>query len=242
MKTKHKLDQVSKIILVAAGKGGVGKSTISLALAEQLATQGAKVGIVDADIYGPSIPTMLGIFQKPDAIDGKIIPIESRGIKAISMGLLVSPESAVVWRGPMANKAIFQLLSGVQWGALDYLIIDTPPGTGDIHISILENYQIDGVVIVTTPQKIAALDVSKAIDLYKKFHVPIMGIVENMSGSFSGEAGRQLAAQHGLKLLARVPLIAEVASNADMGKAIGHLMMSLLPSGLTRGSCAAQDF
>jgi ATP-binding protein involved in chromosome partitioning len=229
MKIKHKLDQVSKIILVAAGKGGVGKSTISLALAEQLTSQGALVGIVDADIYGPSIPMMLGLTSKPDAVDGKIIPLESRGIKAMSMGMLVPSKSAVVWRGPMANKAIFQLIYGVAWGALDYLIIDTPPGTGDIHLSILENYHIDGVMIVTTPQKIAALDVGKAIDLYKKFHVPIMGIIENMSGAFVGNAGEELAKIHGVPLLACIPLIREVSENADEGKAIGHLIENIIP-------------
>ncbi len=230
MKIKHKLNNVSKIILVAAGKGGVGKSTIALALAEQLTDQGAKVGIADSDIYGPSIPSMLGLQDKPDSIDGKIIPLESRGIEAMSMGFLVPAESAVVWRGPMANKAVFQLISGVKWSKLDYLIIDTPPGTGDIHISILENYEIDGVVIVTTPQKIVALDVTKAIDLYKKFHVPIMGIVENMSGLFGGSAGADLTKEHGVKLIARVPFVAEVTKAGDMGAKIGHLIDCVIPN------------
>jgi len=231
VKIKHKLDAVSKILLVAAGKGGVGKSTIALCLAEQLAAQGAKVGLADADIYGPSIPMMLGITQKPDAINGKIIPIETRGIKVISMGLLTPPESAIVWRGPMANKAILQLLSGTAWGELDYLIIDTPPGTGDIHISILENYHIDGVMIVTTPQKVAANDVVKAIDLYKKFNATIMGIVENMSGAFAGSAGNDLARANGIKLIAQVPIISAISENADAGQPIGHLIESVIPRG-----------
>ena len=228
MKLKRKIDQVSKIILVAAGKGGVGKSTISVALAEQLASQGARVGLADADIYGPSIPHMFGITEKPEVEDGKMLPILSRGIKIISIALLVNAGEAIVWRGPMANKAIFQLLSGVKWGELDYLIIDTPPGTGDIHISILENYHIDGVMIVTTPQRVAALDVNKAIDLYEKFDVPIMGIVENMSGAFSGNAGEEIARAAGVKLLAKIPLKPEIGANADEGRAISHLIGNLL--------------
>lgn len=230
MKIKNKIEQVSKIILVAAGKGGVGKSTISVALAEQLANQGAKVGLVDADIHGPSIPHMFNLSKKPEIEDNKMLPIISRGIKIISMALLVDQGSAVIWRGPMASKAVFQLLSLVKWGKLDYLIIDTPPGTGDIHISILENYYIDGVVIVTTPQKLVALDVNKAIDLYKKFDVPIMGIVENMSDAFSGDAGAELAKMHGVKLLARIPLISNIGINADLGHAIGHLIDTIIPN------------
>lgn len=228
MKLKRKIDQVSKIILVAAGKGGVGKSTISVALAEQLAAQGARVGLADADIYGPSIPHMFGITQKPEVAEGKIIPIISRGIKIISIAMLVNSEGAIVWRGPMASKAIFQLLSAVKWGELDYLIIDTPPGTGDIHISILENYYIDSVMIVTTPQKVAALDVNKAIDLYRKFDVPIMGVVENMSDVFEGNAGQDIAEAAGVRLIAKIPLNSQIGSNADQGKAIGKLIGNLL--------------
>lgn len=230
MKVKRNIDQVAKIILVAAGKGGVGKSTVSTLLAEQLSAQGARVGIADADIYGPSIPHMFGISERPEVEEGKIIPIVSRGIKVISIAMLVNSEGAIVWRGPMATKAIFQLLSGVKWGELDYLIIDTPPGTGDIHISILENYHIDGVMIVTTPQKVAALDVNKAVDLYRKFEVPIMGVIENMSDAFIGNAGQEIADAAGVRLIARIPLNRDIGVNADNGMAIGSLVSNVIPS------------
>lgn len=227
-KTKLKIDKVKQIIIVASGKGGVGKSTISVAMAEQLADQGAKVGIIDADIYGPSIPTIMALKGKPEVSGNKMVPLVSRGIKVISMGFLVDPESAIAWRGPMSTKAMYQLFFGVEWGELDYLIVDTPPGTGDVHLSLLENYNIDGVIIVTTPQKIAVADVIKAIDLYQKFSIPIWGIVENMSDAFDGNGGETIAAKYCIPLIAKIPLNREISTKSDNGEQIGRLIPRLL--------------
>lgn len=228
--TKNKLpiDGVSRVILVSSGKGGVGKSTIAKALAEQLAFQGAKVGIVDADIYGPSIPTMFGVHQKPELDGTKMLPIIKDGIKIMSIGFLSAPGSAIAWRGPMATKAIYQILSLVNWGKLDYLIVDTPPGTGDIHLSLLENYQIDSVLIVTTPQKIAASDAIKAIDLYQKFSVPITGIIENMSDYFPGNNGEILSSHYLIPLIAKIPMNKDIARICDAGRTIGQMLPMLL--------------
>lgn len=227
---KRKIDQIAQVILVASGKGGVGKSTISVALAEQLRAQGAKIGLIDADIYGPSIPLMMGINHKPEVQNNKIIPLESRNIKVMSIGFMTGASGAIAWRGPMTTKVIHQLLSAVEWGKLDYLIIDTPPGTGDIHLSLLENYHIDGVIMVTTPQKIAASDVIKGIDLYKKFSVPILGIVENMSDIFPGNNGEKVAAEFDIPLIAKLPFNKEIAHESDQGKAIGHLIKRVIPT------------
>lgn len=228
---KRKIEQITQIILIASGKGGVGKSTISVALAEQLTAQGAKVGLVDADIYGPSIPLMMGLSQKPEVENNKIIPLESRSIKVMSIGFMTGSSGAIAWRGPMTTKAIYQLLSVVEWGALDYLIIDTPPGTGDIHLSLLENYHIDGVIMVTTPQKIAASDVIKGIDLYQKFSVPILGIVENMSDIFPGNNGEEIASKFNIPLIAKLPFKKEIVAESDQGNKIGHLMTNVIPAG-----------
>lgn len=228
MKNKLHIDGVSQVILVSSGKGGVGKSTVAKALAEQLAMQGANVGIVDADIYGPSIPTMFGVHQKPDLDGTKMLPVMKDGIKIMSIGFLSAPGSAIAWRGPLATKAIYQILSLVNWGKLDYLIIDTPPGTGDIHLSLLENYHIDSVVIVTTPQKISAIDVIKAIDLYRKFSVPIRGIIENMSDCFSGNNGEILSNHYSIPLIAQIPMNKEISRICDEGGKIGTLLPVLL--------------
>ncbi|MBP7190502.1 MAG: Mrp/NBP35 family ATP-binding protein [Rickettsiaceae bacterium] len=227
-KTKLEIDRVKQILIVASGKGGVGKSTISVAIAEQLTSQGAKVGIIDADIYGPSIPTILGLSGKPELSGNKMVPLISRGIKVISMGFLVSADSAIAWRGPMSTKAMYQLFCCTNWGDLDHLIVDTPPGTGDIHLSLLENYNIDGTIIVTTPQKIAVADVIKAIDLYKKFSVPIWGIVENMSDAFSGTGGTDLAKKYNIPLIAQIPLNKEISERTDKAIEIGSIMPRLL--------------
>ena len=180
-KQKTKLDKISNVILVSSGKGGVGKSTIASNIAISLAESGYKVGLLDSDVYGPSIPRIFNINQKPDIKDGLIQPHEEQNIKLMSMGFLVPEGSALVWRGPMLTKAIHQLFKLTNWGNLDYLIVDTPPGTGDIHLSIAENYVIDGAVIVTTPQKLALIDAFKAVDMYDKLKIKIMGIIENMS-------------------------------------------------------------
>ncbi|WP_341757769.1 MULTISPECIES: Mrp/NBP35 family ATP-binding protein [unclassified Candidatus Tisiphia] len=225
-KVKHFIDGVKKIILVASGKGGVGKSTITALIAEQLNLEGYKVGIVDADIYGPSIPQIFGISGVPEIVYNKMTPLKSRGIEIISIGFLIKDHSAIVWRGPMASKTIYQLLSLTHWQELDYLIIDMPPGTGDIHLSILENYQLDGVIIVTTPQKMAAIDVVRSIDLYRKFNLPILGIIENMSylvepssgkkiQIFNGNSGENFAKEYNIPLICKIPIEPKLSYNCD---------------------------
>lgn len=225
-KVKHLIAGVKKIILIASGKGGVGKSTVAALIAEQLNMQGYKVGIMDADIYGPSIPHIFGVSGVPEIVNNKMIPLESRNIKIISIGLLIQNHSAAIWRGPIASKTIYQLLSLTDWSELDYLIIDIPPGTGDIHLSILENYQLDGVIIVTTPHKMSQIDVVRSIDLYKKFNLPILGMIENMSylvepGSqkiiqtFSQNSGKNFAAEHNIPFIGKIPLDSRVSYNCD---------------------------
>ena len=239
-KVKHYIDNVRNIILVAAGKGGVGKSTIAVAIAEGLQTLGKKVGIVDADIYGPSIPQMFGIEGVPEVTGNKMIPHDARGIQINSIGFLTKG-AAVAWRGPMASKAIYQLLSVTAWKDLDYLIIDMPPGTGDIHLSILENYHVTGAVIVTTPQKISQIDVQKAIDLYRKFNLNIYGIIENMSylvdastgdhiQIFAGESGKYLSEKYNIPLIAKLPLVPQLSASCDNGKPLNDLISIPLDS------------
>lgn len=186
--SKAVLPDVKNIIMVASGKGGVGKSTVSVNLALGLAKEGAKVGILDADIYGPSIPIMLGIRnEKPmmTEVNGKgmIVPIEAHGVKAMSIGILVDERQAMIWRGPMASSALKQFVSDVLWGELDYLIIDLPPGTGDVHLTLVQAVPVTGAVIVSTPQAVAAADAKKAIMMFKQpqINIPILGMVENMA-------------------------------------------------------------
>ena len=227
-KTKIHIENVKKLILIAAGKGGVGKSTISALLAHKLTTDGNKVGIIDADIYGPSIPNIFALKGKPKLEDSKMIPLKNYGIAINSIGFLTEPGASVTWRGPMISKALYQLLSLTKWDNLDYLIVDTPPGTGDIHLSLLQNYKIDKIYMVTTPQKVAEIDVSRAINLYKKFNIKVAGIIENMSAYndpftgnqiklFSGNAGRQLSSEHNIPLLAQIPIMPELSSACDQG-------------------------
>jgi ATP-binding protein involved in chromosome partitioning len=226
---KHYIDNVKKVILVASGKGGVGKSTISVALAEILQKQGNKVGIVDADIYGPSIPTMLGVSEKPELLDKKFIPIKHKDFQIMSMGFLVPEDGPVAWRGPMATKSIYQILSATLWEDLDYLIIDMPPGTGDIHLSILENYNIDEVYMVTSPSLVSLKDVERAIALYKKFELNIVGLVENMvSDMFPGNAAEVLSKKYDIPVIGRVPLKRQIAESGDKGDGIGEFVEEYL--------------
>lgn len=223
------LDGVKNIYLVASGKGGVGKSTITALLAYKLKNMGKKVGIIDADIYGPSIPNIFGIYEKPQIENNRMIPLEKEGILLNSIGFLSDPKSALSWRGPMVSKAIYQLMSLTNWGELDYLLIDTPPGTGDIHLSLLQNYQIDCAYIVTLPQKISQIDVEKAINLYQKFGIKIAAIIENMSylGNldsqektkiFPGNAGNEIAEQFDISDVVHMPIIPTLADDCDLGK------------------------
>ncbi|ABY72117.1 Mrp/NBP35 family ATP-binding protein [Rickettsia rickettsii] len=223
-KPKHFVENVKKIILVASGKGGVGKSTISALIAQQLSLANYRVGIVDADIYGPSIPHIFGINEVPQTKDGRIIPVLAQSIEIISIGFLVKDRSAIIWRGPMASKTIYQLLSVTKWDNLDYLIIDMPPGTGDIHLSILENYHLDGVIIVTTPQKISEIDVIRSIDLYQKLNLPILGIIENMSYMLKNNSGGHLSQKYNIPLIAQIPITPQIAEACDKSLPLTNLL------------------
>lgn len=222
---------VKKIILIASGKGGVGKSTVASYIAIQLEKMGKRVALVDADIYGPSIPRMCGTNVKAATQDGNLLPIIAHNIKLISMGFLIDEGQAAIWRGPMVTKALHQLIRLTNWQfdnePVDYMIIDTPPGTGDVHLSLASNYAIDGAVIVSTPQVIATQDAQKAIEMFNKLHIPILGVVENMSfyndsagqrAYIFGQGGTErLATQNNLELLGQIPLDSDVVSNADVG-------------------------
>lgn len=189
------LPGVKNTIAVASGKGGVGKSTVAVNLAVTLAKEGARVGLIDADIYGPSIPLMLGIKEKPRVYQNensvKMIPLESYGIKVISIGLLVEDNAPVIWRGPMASGAIKQFMSDVDWGELDYLIFDMPPGTGDIQLTLVQTIPLTGAVIVTTPQEVSLIDARKALKMFTRVNVPVLGVVENMSYFIAPDTGKQ---------------------------------------------------
>jgi ATP-binding protein involved in chromosome partitioning len=215
---------VRKIILVSSGKGGVGKSTVASNLAITLNKLGKKVGLVDADIYGPSIPTIFGTSQKPVIENDKMTPIKKFGVKIMSIGFLVKDEEALVWRGPMTTKMLYQLIRLSNWDydgeQLDYLIVDTPPGTGDVHLSLAENYKIDGVVIVTLPQLLSIKDASKSIVMYQKIGVPILGVVENMGGIFGNSSVNVIEQKFGIKLLGRIPFIQDIAISSDIGTPI----------------------
>lgn len=225
------LDQIKNIVAVASGKGGVGKSTVAVNLALAWAAQGARVGILDADIYGPSQPLMLGLEgQRPSSADGKHLkPLTSHGIGAMSIGFLVDAEQPMVWRGPMVTQALTQLLSETHWGSLDYLVVDMPPGTGDIQLTLAQRVPVAGAVIVTTPQDIALADARKGLKMFEKVSVPVLGIVENMSihvcsscghaeHIFGSGGGARMAAQYGVKLLGELPLDASIREEADGGR------------------------
>ena len=230
------LPGVKNIIAVVSGKGGVGKSTVSANLALALAKGGASVGLMDADIYGPSVPIMFGVRgERPlmREVEGKalIIPLERYGIKLLSIGLLVDEKNAVVWRGPMASSAIRQFITDVEWGELDYLVIDMPPGTGDIHLTLMQTAPVTGVVVVTTPQDVALADAKKGIAMFgqAQLNVPIIGLIENMSyftpaelpGSkyyiFGKEGGRRLADEYDLPFLGQIPLVQGIREGGDQG-------------------------
>jgi ATP-binding protein involved in chromosome partitioning len=224
------LGAVRNIVAVASGKGGVGKSTVAANLALAWARQGAKVGILDADIYGPSQPIMLGLTgQRPASPDGKRIkPLAAHGLVAMSIGFLIDPEQPMAWRGPMVTQALTQLLSDTDWGDLDYLVIDMPPGTGDIQLTLAQRVPVAGAVIVTTPQDIALADARKGLKMFEKVNVPVLGVVENMSVHvcsncghvehlFGAGGGARMAAQYGVELLGELPLDARVREEADGG-------------------------
>lgn len=222
---------VKRVIAVSSGKGGVGKSTVAANLAVALQLNGATVGLLDADIYGPNIPMMMGVRKQPEQQDGKIMPAESHGVKIISMGFFVPEETAVVWRGPMVHTAIQQLLRDVLWGDLDYLLIDLPPGTGDAQLTISQLVPLTGAITVTTPQEVALYDVRKGIMMFQKVNVPLLGIIENMSyfvcghcghrtEIFSHGGGERAAKKFGVPFLGRIPLDPAIREGGDSGKPI----------------------
>ena len=224
------LPQVKNIIAVASGKGGVGKSTTAANLALALAAEGASVGVLDADIYGPSQPMMLGINRRPESDDGKTMePLENYGVQVMSIGFLEDQDEAMIWRGPMATQALEQLLRQTNWKDLDYLIIDMPPGTGDIQLTLSQRVPMTGAVIVTTPQDIALLDAKKGIKMFEKVGVPILGIVENMAAHvcsncghvehiFGADGGKKMAAEYHMDYLGALPLDMSIRLQADSGK------------------------
>jgi ATP-binding protein involved in chromosome partitioning len=208
-------------IAVSSGKGGVGKSTVAVNLAISLAKEGARVGLLDADILGPNIPMMMGVDTMPPPRERKMVPAHAHGVKFISTGFLVKPDQPLVWRGPMLHGAIQQLLTDVHWGELDYLVIDLPPGTGDAQLSLAQAIPLSGAIIVTQPMEVAAADALRGLKMFEKLDVPIIGIIENMSGDFFGHgAGERLAATYETEFLGSVPLDANVRKGGDIGKPI----------------------
>ncbi|WP_447937336.1 iron-sulfur cluster carrier protein ApbC [Thermomonas fusca] len=226
------LASVRNIIAVGSGKGGVGKSTTAVNLALALAAEGLKVGILDADVYGPSVPMMLGLSGRPDSPDGKTItPMQVHGVEAMSIGLLVDQDTPMIWRGPMATQALSQLLNDTRWGDLDVLVVDLPPGTGDIQLTMAQKIPVAGAVIVTTPQDIATLDARKALKMFEKVNIPVLGLVENMAVHVCGNCGhaerifgegggRKMAEQYGVVQLGALPLEIGIREHGDAGTPI----------------------
>jgi ATP-binding protein involved in chromosome partitioning len=228
---KQGIEGVRNIIAVGSGKGGVGKSTVTVNLAVALARSGAQVGLLDADVYGPNIPLMMGIVGKPYAVDNRIQPLSNYGVKVMSMGFLAADDTPVIWRGPMLHSVIQQFIRQVDWGELDYLLIDLPPGTGDVQLTLTQTVPLMGAVVVSTPQDVALQDARKAILMFRQVRVEILGIVENMSyfqcpkcnertDIFSHGGGSATAAKYGVPFLGEVPLDTAVRQGGDSGKPV----------------------
>ncbi|MFN3946694.1 MAG: Mrp/NBP35 family ATP-binding protein [Aquificaceae bacterium] len=229
--TRRRVPGVKHLIAVGSGKGGVGKSTVSVNLALALSKLGYKVGLLDADIYGPSVPTLLGIKGERVHVDdeNKIIPIEKYGLKTLSIGfLLPSEDTPVIWRGPMLMRALTQFLFDVRWGELDFLVLDLPPGTGDVQLTLAQNVYMSGALVVTTPQDVALADVKKAVAMFKEVNIPVLGVIENMAYFVCPDSGKryyifgkgkvpQFAAAYGLKILGSIPIDPELSETSDMG-------------------------
>ena len=222
------IPNVGNIIAVSSGKGGVGKSTVSVNLALSLQEQGANVGILDADIYGPSVPRALSVNDKPTMTEKMMLPLENFGIQIMSIGLMVDQETPMIWRGPMVTQALEQMLRGTAWSELDYLILDLPPGTGDVQLTLAQKMPLAGAIVVTTPQDIALLDVRKALKMFEKVNVPVLGVIENMSSHICGKCGHeeaifgqgggaQLAEEYAVPLLGSIPLDIHIRTAIDAG-------------------------
>jgi ATP-binding protein involved in chromosome partitioning len=222
---------LGRILAVSSGKGGVGKSTVAVNLAVALAQDGARVGVMDADVYGPNIPRMFGVFEKPPVVQGKIQPLEAHGVKLMSLGFLVERDAPAIWRGPIIMKIVTQFLRDVNWGELDYFIVDLPPGTGDAQLSLVQATQVAGAIIVTTPQEMAVGDALRGARMFERVGVPVIGVVENMAAFvdpetgrrfelFSSGGGRRLAEEIGVPLLGSIPLQPHLAELADAGQPI----------------------
>ncbi len=241
---RAKLPGVRKVVAVASAKGGVGKSSVAVNLALALADAGHRVGLLDADVYGPSVPTMLGVTEQPEVTqDRKIFPVQASGLQVISMGLLLPPDQPVIWRGPLVFSAIRQFLKDVQWRDIDFLIVDMPPGTGDAQLTLIQQVPLSGVVMVTTPQEVALADVRRGIRMFRETKVPVLGVVENMSyfvcpscaerhDIFGQGGGGRVASQYGLPLLGEIPLDPAIRTGGDAG----------LPAARVPGSAAQAAF
>jgi ATP-binding protein involved in chromosome partitioning len=229
---KMPIPGVKTLIAVASGKGGVGKTTVAVNLAIALARMGAAVGLMDADVYGPNVPMMLGTEEQPRALsERQILPVEAYGLKMISMGLLTPADKPMIWRGPMLHSVVQQFLRSVQWGELDHLIVDLPPGTGDVQLSLIQNVPVTGAVVVTTPSAVALADVRRAIEMFRQVNVEVLGIVENMSyfacphchnrvDVFGYGEGRRIADAYGVPLLGEIEIDPDIRAGGDTGKPV----------------------
>jgi ATP-binding protein involved in chromosome partitioning len=229
------IEGVKNLIVVASGKGGVGKTTVAVNLAIALSRMGSAVGLLDADVYGPNVPLMLGTDEQPQALsEREILPVEACGLKVISMGLLMPGDKPMIWRGPMLHSVILQFLRSVIWGKLDYLIVDLPPGTGDVHLTMIQTVPVTGAVVVTTPSVVALADVRKAIEMFRQVNVEILGVVENMSylacphchervDVFGQGEGRRVAEQFGVPLLGEIEIDPRIRIGGDTGKPVAAL-------------------
>jgi ATP-binding protein involved in chromosome partitioning len=229
--TPMEMPGIGKIIAVSSGKGGVGKSTVTVNLAVALAESGYRVGIIDVDVYGPDLPRMVGVYEKPLAQNGRIIPLEAYGVKLMSIGFMIDRDAPTIWRGPIITKILHQFLHDVEWGDLDYLLCDMPPGTGDAQLSLVQQVHVAGAVIVTTPQEVSVGDALRGAKMFERVNVPVLGVVENMSGFidpvtgmrhdlFGSGGGARLADELGVPLLGQVPLQSGLADAADRGEPI----------------------
>ena len=228
---RRALPGVAQVIAIGSGKGGVGKSTLSANLAVALARTGARVGLLDGDIYGPNLPRMLGVHEPPLTRDGKVLPVEAHGLRFMSIGLLVDQGEAVVWRGPMLHSAVKTFLHDVDWGTLDYLLVDLPPGTGDVQLSLIQQTFVAGAVVVTTPSTVAMEDATKALNMFAKLQVPVLGVIENMSGFVCPQCGtrheifnsgrpEERALALGVPFLGAIPIHPEIRAGGDTGEPV----------------------